>query len=324
MADFDPETGEIQVIVPEDDNNRLPAMPGDVAKAIVAVKASVIQLGYDEKNVHANYPYVSVDKFYHQIGRKMAEAGLLTVMDEVHTEIRVRESSGKSGTSAWLHAQYAIYLVHASGATWGPLRRKIVVVASGPQAYGSAQSYLEKQFLRALFKIPTGERDEVDSMRQDGLDNGQAQQQPKPTVTRPQSQAVSPAKNTPAPAPAALTVSRDAAGAPQPDSENPAPVEFQEAPGRVQTPPPAPAPAAVPAKGAPVAKNSPEYQKGVADFMTIKQKLAAAATYAAFAAALDEHKARLDEIAELGPEPKQSVERLLDRMDVRSKTLPQG
>ena len=47
------------------------------------------------------------------------------------------------------------------GESIGPLHRSIMVPASmGSQAFGSAQSYALKQFLRSLFQISTGEKDQ--------------------------------------------------------------------------------------------------------------------------------------------------------------------
>jgi hypothetical protein len=39
----------------------------------------------------------------------------------------------------------------------------VALPISGPQAYGAAQSYVEKQFLRQVFKIPTGDKDADDT-----------------------------------------------------------------------------------------------------------------------------------------------------------------
>jgi hypothetical protein len=49
---------------------------------------------------------------------------------------------------------------------FGPIRRTQGVRADSATAYGSAASYVEKYFLRQLFKIPTGEtEDEVDAQQ---------------------------------------------------------------------------------------------------------------------------------------------------------------
>jgi hypothetical protein len=49
--------------------------------------------------------------------------------------------------------------MHESGAVSAPMRRSLAMPITGPQTYGAAQSYVEKQFLRQVFKIPTGEKD---------------------------------------------------------------------------------------------------------------------------------------------------------------------
>ena len=45
---------------------------------------------------------------------------------------------------------------------YGPVRRDVTVIAAGPQAYASAESFVTKYFLRSTFKIPTGDKDDAD------------------------------------------------------------------------------------------------------------------------------------------------------------------
>jgi len=152
---FDPGTGEVLAT---------PAMPAAIAAAIIAVKKQVKQLGTDDKNDHGKYSFVSVDKFYERIGKLMAEAGLALLIDETSTDVRGSEKSG----SPWLFAQYTLSFMHESGAMSAGLRRSIALPISGPQAFGAAQSYIEKQFLRQVFKVPTGEKDADDTAPSDG------------------------------------------------------------------------------------------------------------------------------------------------------------
>jgi hypothetical protein len=128
--------------------------PAPIAKAIIAVKKQVKQLGTDDRNPHGGYSYVSVDKFYDSIGKLMAEAGLALLIDETGSDVK-EGSSGKP----WLFAQYSLSFLHETGVVSDPLRRSLALPISGPQAYGAAQSYVEKQFLRQVFKIPIGEKD---------------------------------------------------------------------------------------------------------------------------------------------------------------------
>jgi hypothetical protein len=129
-------------------------MPGAIAQAIIAVKKQVRQIGQDERNEHGKYRYVSVDRFYERIGPMMAEAGIALLIDETDSEVK----EGKSG-SPWLFAHYALAFMHEDGSVSAPMRRSLAMPINGPQTYGAAQSYIEKQFLRQVFKIPTGEKD---------------------------------------------------------------------------------------------------------------------------------------------------------------------
>ena len=147
MDGMDPSTGEIVPLEPR----IAPAL----AAAIVAVKKQVKQLGTDGRNEHGKYNFVSVDKIYATIGKLMADAGLALLIDETSTEVRGNEKTG----SPWLFASYACRFIHESGAVSPPMRRGIALPISGPQAFGAAQSYIEKQLLRQVFKVPTGERD---------------------------------------------------------------------------------------------------------------------------------------------------------------------
>lgn len=137
-------------------------MPPAIAQAIIAVKKQVRQIGQDERNEHGKYRYVSVDRFYERIGPMMAEAGLALLIDETETEVRISETTDRDGNprkTAWLFAQYNMAFMHESGALSTPMRRSVAQPLTGPQTYGAAQSYIEKQFLRQVFKIPIGERD---------------------------------------------------------------------------------------------------------------------------------------------------------------------
>ena len=144
--------------------------PAEIAAAIIVVASKVRQLGADEKNPHGGYAYVSVDRFYERIGPMMAEAGLALLIDEVEADVKANERTDERGNTkvtAWLYTRYALRFMHASGAVSPPLMRSCALPISGPQAFGSAQSYIEKQFLRAVFKIPTGEKD-ADATATDG------------------------------------------------------------------------------------------------------------------------------------------------------------
>ena len=182
---IDMTTGEVTV---------RPTMPPAIAAAIIAVKKQVKQLGADDKNEHGHYNFVSVDKFYERIGKLMAEAGLALLIDETVTDVRGNDKTG----NPWLFAQYDLTFMHENGALSHPLHRSIALPISGPQAFGAAQSYIEKQFLRQVFKVPTGDKDADDTAPGEGAPESRnaartAQGSPPAATTRPGRQQAAPA-----------------------------------------------------------------------------------------------------------------------------------
>lgn len=137
-------------------------MPAEMISAIVNVTRNVKKLAKEGNNTFARYKYTSVDQFYEAMGQLMSQYGLIDVVDEISTVVEVREAVNDRGEvkkSSWLIAEYEFRLFHESGASYGPLRRAIQVPATGPQSFASAQSFVEKYFLRTLFKVPTGDVD---------------------------------------------------------------------------------------------------------------------------------------------------------------------
>lgn len=143
-------------------------MSPEIAKAVVKVCASVRRLGKDDRNQHGGYNFVSVDKFYEAVGPLMADAGIFTIAHVARSEIS--ESQNKKGEPvSHLNLEFDMYLVHESGDMYGPVRREVTVQASGPQAYASAESFVTKYFVRNVFKIPTGDKDDADLHTQEDL-----------------------------------------------------------------------------------------------------------------------------------------------------------
>lgn len=132
-------------------------MDEKISDAIAAVMAGVPMLNKVEKNQHGNYNFASIDDFLEAVRPHMAKAKLVISSDEESFDI-IGE-----GKDTWLKMGF-MFTAHCSGASYGPLRRSAMVRASmGSQALGAAQSYAEKQFLRSLFKIATGEGAAIDS-----------------------------------------------------------------------------------------------------------------------------------------------------------------
>lgn len=147
-------------------------MPPEVAKAIVKVMTGVRRLGDDAKNQHDGYAFVSIDKFLELCRPLMADAGIFFLMNEDGYE--VREGLTKSGNkTSVLWSRWLFYVVHESGVMAGPYPRNVIVQGGMAQAFGSAQSYLWKQFARSLFAIATGDKDDPDLGGEGDIDPGQ-------------------------------------------------------------------------------------------------------------------------------------------------------
>lgn len=139
-------------------------IPGSIVKALAAIQATVDAVRKSQKNQHGGYMYASVDDIYAAISRKMGEVGLTVLSLEDECGVERIERDGK--TVQWLRAVYSFVLA-TEEATWTDprFRRTIFVQVTGAQTFQAAQSYCEKQFLRSLFKLPTGDMD-LDSMPQ--------------------------------------------------------------------------------------------------------------------------------------------------------------
>ena len=124
-------------------------MPAEISDALTTVMENVGGLVRDKDNKFAGYKFVSHDQIKEKVGKLFAASGISMVCDEVSAEVQDK----------YLKCHYEIYLYHSSGASYGPVNRRIMVSANGPQAFGVAASYVQKYFLRDLLQIPTGEKE---------------------------------------------------------------------------------------------------------------------------------------------------------------------
>lgn len=134
-----------------------PTMPPKVAAALVAVMGTVPKLNKGEKNTHGNYNFASIDDFLEAVRPLCAAQGLIILQDEESFEMM--ETTGRDGNGIkWLVMKFRFTLVHSSGEMFdGGIRTAMVNAAMGSQAFGAAQSYALKQYMRSLFQIATGE-----------------------------------------------------------------------------------------------------------------------------------------------------------------------
>jgi hypothetical protein len=128
--------------------------------AVVLAKSKIRRLAKSDRNLAEAYAFTSIDSFLEHINPICVEAGLVILMDEV--AVADGALGARQGQDCWLRITYEITLAHISGETLGPFRRHVDIPRSGPQAFGAAQSYVLKQFLRAQFQIATGETDDPD------------------------------------------------------------------------------------------------------------------------------------------------------------------
>jgi hypothetical protein len=161
------------------ENGTLIQIPEAVAGAIVKVMAGVRTLQRGDNNTFGNYSFASTDAFLEAVNPLCADAGLIILQIEEDFSVEAREMADERGQvkkKSFLTMRFGFILGHSSGATWGPIRRSIIVPAAGPQAFGTAQSYALKQFMRSLFQIATGERDDADYQPDDPLPEREQQQ----------------------------------------------------------------------------------------------------------------------------------------------------
>lgn len=158
-------------------NSDVPTMPAPIAAGIVKVMASIKRLAKDHQNAYARYNYASIDDFLEAVGPLCAEAGIFVLCDEESLEVSESQKPTNDGgekVTHFLTVRWLIHVGHTSGVLYGPFHRTVTVPATGAQAYGSAQSYTLKQFMRGLFCIPTGDDEDADNMPKTELPPKQA------------------------------------------------------------------------------------------------------------------------------------------------------
>lgn len=137
-----------------------------ILPAIAAAMGDVQKVGKEDRNKHDGYNFASIDSFLSLVNPICARHGLIIISDEVSREDFTRK--GRNGETPWMRVSFSFAVHHVSGQSLQPMTRSVEVMRNGAQAYGSAQSYCLKQFLRGLFLIPTGDKDDADLAATDG------------------------------------------------------------------------------------------------------------------------------------------------------------
>jgi hypothetical protein len=146
----------------------IPKMPKTISNSINLIMTDIKTLARNDTNNYQKYNYASIDQFLMAVNPLCAKHGLIINVDE--EDMRIMKTSDKS---AWVHIIYKFILSHQSGDTWNyPLRRNMILQITGGQSIGAAMSYVLKGFMRSLFQIATGEKNELDGKADgDDLDN---------------------------------------------------------------------------------------------------------------------------------------------------------
>lgn len=131
-----------------------------IIAAVAQAMGRVTKVLKADQNKEQGYSFASVDDFLAMVNPICAESGLVPLMQEAGVELVSKK--GRNGDQDWLRFHFIITLMHTSGETLGPFFRQVEVMRSGAQAFGMAQSYVLKQFLRGLFLIATGDKDDPD------------------------------------------------------------------------------------------------------------------------------------------------------------------
>ena len=132
-----------------------------IVQAIIKTSLEIGKLAKAEQNKFDKYNFVSIDKFLEATGPALAKNGLIIQMEE--DDCQRIERGGKP----WLQFVFEFTVMHASGESLPASRRTVHDPLPGPQSTGSAKSYALKQFMRGLFQITTGDKDDADYTESD-------------------------------------------------------------------------------------------------------------------------------------------------------------
>lgn len=129
-----------------------------IIEAVIKTGLDVPSLSKDETNKHGGFSYVGIDDFYEKVAKVALANGITWKAREI--DVEVIEVMGSKGPTNALMATYRFDMMHLSGEMMlDYFGITIMHPLQGAQTAGSAMSYAEKQFMREVFKVVTGEAD---------------------------------------------------------------------------------------------------------------------------------------------------------------------
>ena len=144
-----------------------------VNAAISKAMAEIETVARGDTNQHGGYNFASIDGFLGGCRAACADNGL-------HAEISVISYQPFTGNNSkqWATYTYEVIMCHHSGEETKPVQTVVSLPITGAQTSGSAQSYALKQYLRGLFLVKTGEKDDPDFSKQVELEVPSQRDQP--------------------------------------------------------------------------------------------------------------------------------------------------
>lgn len=153
----------------------IPPKPKSIVRAIKQVMAGLEAVAKTGENEAGGYQFATTDAIYAEVGRRMADAGLvIDVLEAEPTKFTrmVGEQYDDRGNvigkrnELWGEFHY-VFQLSTDEDSWTDPRasRTLLVEITGPQTHQAVQSFADKSYMRALFKIPTGDFD-LDAVRQ--------------------------------------------------------------------------------------------------------------------------------------------------------------
>lgn len=154
-------------------------VPKEIAEAILAFRKAIKPMAHDANNPHDNYDYVSIDKYYAEVGRTATEVGLVWRTRELSFDML--DNMGRSRDRTYVKCVFGYDLMANGAEAEEYMRVTIISPMAGPQTTGQLYSYADKVMMRVLGCVVTGEKD-ADAIKQEVIESAPMVVPPAPKV----------------------------------------------------------------------------------------------------------------------------------------------